>query len=371
MKKAATAKFIIDYDSNIYKNGWVVFDGKTIKFQSEEPLGNIKKFYLKNTILLPPFVNAHTHLELSLMDFNPEKITSFDDWLLWIISNRQKFDIEEIKKGVELGKAMTQKWGTGFIGDISSFGVSQIKEGVVFQEIIGNHFPENISLPLSIHAIYSTSVDVIKKGARLSKERNIPFQMHIGESPDELSFARGEKNVFESKIYPTLGRKRFEHFTADCVIDYIEKCEALCPQLIAVHCTNLSRKELEKLMKVGAGIVICPRSNLFLKAGFPDVEFISSYEKVGIGTDGLSSNTSLSILSEIKTVYYKTEGKISLKKLLYMATTGGAKTLGIEEIYRKKGIFTAIKPAVKISDPLKALLMDDISIDLFDLKSSK
>ncbi|SNR58622.1 amidohydrolase family protein [Desulfurobacterium atlanticum] len=368
---AVTADFVIDYEINVFENGWIIYDGKTVKFQYQEPQGRIKKIYKKNTVLFPALVNAHTHLELSLMDFNPEKTTSFDNWLLWIISNRQKLDIEEIKKGVKIGKNLTRKWGTGFIGDISSFGVSEVENGMVFHEIIGNRFPGKISLPISIHAIYSTSVEVIKQGARLSKERNLPFQMHIGESYNELLFARGEKNVFESRIYPTLGRKRFEHLTADSVIDYIEKCEALCPQLIAVHCTNLTRKELEKLMNTGAGIVICPRSNLFLKTGFPNVEFIGQYEKAGIGTDGLSSNTSLSLLSEIKTLYFRTEGKISLKNLLYMATTGGARTLGIEETYRKSGIFTAVKPALKISDPFKTLLMDDISIELFDLSSPK
>ncbi len=375
MKIAVNADYIVDFDMNCLKNGWILYDEKNVQFLNQIPEGNnIRKIYLKNRLIIPPLVNAHTHLELTLTKFNPERVESFENWLLWIISNRQKLDIEEIKKGLKTGINLSKKWGTGFIGDISSYGISSenfIERGTIFHEIIGNKFPKNIKFPISIHAIYSTSAETIREGASLSRDKGLPFQMHIGESFQEQLFAQGKENCFEKRIYPTIGRERFEHLTTENVVKYLEKCDAISEELIAVHCTNLSKKELEKLMEKKAGIVICPKSNIFLKTGLPDIEFLSSYEKVGIGTDGLSSNCSLSVLSEIKTIYFMTEGKIPLKKLLYMATTGGAKALKLEKKYRKSGIFTSISSTFKVSDPFKLLLMDDISIDLFDLNNLK
>ncbi|WP_457568786.1 amidohydrolase family protein [Desulfurobacterium sp.] len=374
MRKALGADYIIDFDMNIIKNGWLVFHKGKVEFLKCEPEGDFhEKIKLVNTVIFPSFVNAHTHLELSLMDFNPIKIKSFFDWLLWIISSRQKLDKEEIKIGVAKGIELSQKWGTGFFGDISSFGISRhiIKNGIAFNEIIGKIFNDNTRPPLSIHAVYSTSVETIKRAVQKSLKHGTLYQMHVGETAEEEKFVRGEPNLFESLIYPTIGRKRFEKIYAENIVAYLEKTGALTNLLIAVHCTNLSRKELETLMKKECGIVICPRSNIFLKTGFPDIEFLIDYDRLGIGTDGLSSNTSLSMLSEIKAIYIKTEGKTDIRKLLKAATIGGAKVLNIENTYKQSGLFTAITTEKKITNPLTALLMDDIKVNAFDLKGEK
>ncbi|WP_456465054.1 amidohydrolase family protein [Desulfurobacterium sp.] len=374
MRKALGADYIIDFDMNIIKDGWLVFHNGKIDFLRYEPEGEFhEKLKLVNTIIIPSFVNAHTHLEFSLMDFEPSKIESFFDWLLWIISNRQKLDKEEIKNGVNRGIELSEKWGTSFFGDISSFGVSRniVQNGIVFNEILGKFFNENAEPPLSIHAVYSTSVETMKKVVKKSLKYGTLYQMHVGETAEEQKLVRGEPNLFETLIYPTIGRKRFENVYAENIITYLEKIGVLTPLLIAVHCTNLSRKELGKLMEKGCGIVICPRSNIFLKTGFPDVEFLIDYEKLAMGTDGLSSNTSLSMISEIKTTYIKTEGKVNIKKLLKAATIGGAKVLNIESDYKRSGMLTAITTEKRISDPLTALLMDDIKVNAFDLKGEK
>ncbi|WP_456396941.1 amidohydrolase family protein [Desulfurobacterium sp.] len=374
MKKALGADYIIDFNMNIIKNGWLVFQKGKVEFLKYEPEGDFQeKVKLANTVIFPSFVNAHTHLELSLMNFNPIKIKSFFEWLLWIISNRQKLDKEEIKNGVAKGIELSKKWGTGFFGDISSFGISRhiIKNGIAFNEIIGKVFNNNASPPLSIHAVYSTSVETIKRAVQKSLEYGIPYQMHVGETAEEEKFVRGEPNLFESLIYPTIGRKRFEKIYSENIIAYLKKIGALTNLLVAVHCTNLSRKELEALMERRCGIVICPRSNIFLKTGFPDIDFLIDYDRLGIGTDGLSSNTSLSMLSEIKAIYTKTEGKIDVKKLLKAATIGGAKVLNIENTYKQSGLFTAITTEKRVTNPLIALLMDDIKVNAFDLKDEK
>ena len=60
-------------------------------------------------------------------------------------------------------------------------------------------------------------------------------------------------------------------------VDYLEKAQALCELTIAVHCTTLSTRELDVLMERGVSIVLCPRSNLHLKTGFPQVKHLLGY----------------------------------------------------------------------------------------------
>jgi cytosine/adenosine deaminase-related metal-dependent hydrolase len=119
-------------------------------------------------------------------------------------------------------------------------------------------------------------------------------------------------------------------------------------------------------MKSGCGIVLCPRSNIHLKTGFPDVDHLIDYEKVGIGTDGLSTNVSLSVVSEIRTIYYKLEGTIPVKKLFRLITSGGAKTLGIEN-YHQKPCFTFCKTEKKVEDPFEPFLSDSSAFGILEL----
>ncbi len=370
MRVLAGADWIIDGELKAVRNGWIAWNGKSFEILPYRPTGCFdREFFFKNTVLMPPLVNAHTHFELTNLIFSPSQIKDFFQWLLWIISVRQLLDIESVEAGVVEAIKLSESEGVAYVGDISSFGVSAnfLKSGVSFQELIGKSLPKNICPPISVHAVYSTSFELLKDAAAVSKSLGMPFQMHLGESAEEQKFVRGEENLFEKRIYPIIGRKRYDDVYAKDLVEYLELARALNENLIAVHCTNLSRSELKRLMDAGAGIVICPRSNLHLNVGFPDVELLQSYPKLALGTDGLSSNVSLSVLSEIRTVYYKLRGKVSLKNLLRAATFGGAEVLQLKD-YFKSPVFTKVSSERKIVDAFDSLLLESASVELFDLR---
>ena len=65
----------------------------------------------------------------------------------------------------------------------------------------------------------------------------------------------------------------------------------------------------------------------------PDYEqFAAAGHRICIGTDSLSSNWQLDILSEIKTIL-KYKSKLSLNSVLSWACKQGANALGIEDKY--------------------------------------
>ncbi len=373
MRILLKADWVVTPELNALKNGSVVIDKGIVKeFCHKEPEGRFDRKIYYRGVIFPPLVNAHTHLELSQLNFSPERFSDFFDWLLWIIGSRQLFTEEFLKQGLKKGLLEIEKYGIVYVGDISSFGLSR---GVSrfgffsFQEVIGRDVDiENISPPLSIHSIYSVSFDLIKRVALDSRRRGYRFQIHLAEVRDEVAFSRCEKNRFESVIYPFVGRKRYEKVCAGGVVSYLEKAGALFENTVAVHCVNLSRKELEILMERGASIVLCPRSNAHLKVGFPDFEFLLDYDRVAVGTDGLSSNVSLSIFGELKAIYYALEGAVSLRKLLKLATCGGAEVLGVED-YGKRAVFTAVPFSGKLNTPFDLLLFEGLTFEILDFSS--
>jgi len=368
------ADWVVDRELNVYRDGYVVVEGGRISGTgSGLPEGDFDERINIKGCIYPPFVNAHCHLELSSLKFDPEAFASFFDWLVWIIGNRQKLSFEEISGGVRSGIGQSERFGTALIGDISSFGISPdyLERGVVYSEIIGRDADlDAFRKPLSVHSVYSVSASLIKKVADDALEKGYRFQIHLGEVKDEERFVRGERNRFEEVIYPIIGRKRFDRVYAEDVVSYLEKIGALNENLIAVHCTNLSGSEVERLMERGCGIVLCPRSNVHLHTGFPNFKFFEGYENLAIGTDGLSSNTSLSIVSELKTLYYRLEGSVKLRELLRIATVGGLNVLSLDRV-KELPIFTVCHTGETVDDPFIPILMDGVRFGVVDLRVKK
>jgi cytosine/adenosine deaminase-related metal-dependent hydrolase len=378
MKVLLSADWIVKPSGEYIEKGWVVIkDGLVNGYLRRKPEGNFQKEIHFSGALFPPFVNAHTHLELSGVKFSPNRFKDFFEWLLFIIGKRQTFTQEELRESFFKGINELKSYGIAFAGDISSFGIARTLSKEVkipkvksFLEIIGKDSNiKKLTPPISIHSIYSVSFELIRKIGKDALERGYRFQIHLGETFDEELFVRCKENRFEKLVYPVVGRKRYERVKAENVVDYLEKAGALSELTIAVHCTNLSRKELDKLVEKGASIVLCPRSNIHLKTGFPDIEHLLGYEKLGIGTDGLSTNISLSVVEEIKVIYYRLEGRVPLRELFKLITLGGAKALGIRD-YGKQALFTLVKSDKELETPFDLFLYEPLRFEILDFSSS-
>ena len=374
MKTLVEADCIVTPDGKILESGAVVIKGNRVDgYFKRPPEGKFERRVRIKGYLYPPFVNAHTHLELSNLNFNPDDFSSFFDWLLWIIGKRPLLSKGEIERGLGRAEEEISSGGTFYVGDISSFGISKgyrfkSIRAEVFSEFIGKDFhPEDFSFPVSAHSVYSVSFGALRKISEESSKRGLKFQLHLGETLEEEKFVRCKRNLFEEKIYPFLRRKRYERVCAENLVDYIERAGALNENLIAVHCTNLSEKEIERLAERGASIVLCPRSNLHLKVGFPKVKNILGYEKLGLGTDGLSSNVDLSVVEELRVLYYQLKGEVRLRELFPLITSSGAKALGIED-YGKEPVFTVALPRKGRPDPFFLLLDTEVQFKVLKLE---
>lgn len=133
------------------------------------------------------------------------------------------------------------------------------------------------------HAIYSVSERSLRWIAERAAELDIPVQIHLSETEDEVA------NCI---------RERGERPAA-----YLDRVGLLGPRTILAHGCWLDRSELDLIAERGATIVTNPVANLKLAVGrvFPYADAREAGVALGLGTDGPGSNNSLDLFADAKT----------------------------------------------------------------------
>lgn len=127
----------------------------------------------------------------------------------------------------------------------------------------------------------------------------------------------------------------------DSPIRHLHALGLLDPATICIHGVWLDEQDMDILAETGAGVVVCPQSNLKLASGIaPLQELLARNIRVGIGTDGAASNNRLDLIREmdICAKIQKMQKREHLDpvavpagKIVNMATQEGAAVLGLEE----------------------------------------
>ena len=139
-------------------------------------------------------------------------------------------------------------------------------------------------------------------------------------------------------------------------LDYLhvyEDAGLVGPRSIFAHCIHLSDRELSTLVSLGAGVAHCPSSNLFLKSGrFPWERVEDAGLEFGMGSD-IGAGPEMSPFRVMRDAFFmQTEGVVEPDKLLWRATLGGARALGMDETIGslevgKDGDFIVLDPAAR------------------------
>lgn len=160
--------------------------------------------------------------------------------------------------------------------------------------------------------------------AKASEEINLPIQTHMSETEEEVEQIL--KLIPKCKTYAA-------------IYDYYN---LLTSRTILAHCVFISDEELDLIVQRKAGIAHCPTSNSCLTSGEAHVrKMLDKDIKVGLGTD-ISGGFSPSILTTARHavlvsrhVAMKTKNekdKISVNEALYLATLGGARVCGYDDM---------------------------------------
>jgi len=357
-----SAHYIITGTGAVLVKGIIILsdDGTVIDIiDTKGELDEMANVEFYSGVLIPGFVNAHCHLELShLRNVFPEK-TGLPGFLKNVVELRnleesrvieaaQKADFEMFKNGVVA------------VGDISNTSTTfQLKSKSriayhTFIEALGFSpqraekafawakycFEDTQSYGLSAsvvpHAPYSISKELFDKIAEFAVIQQSILSLHSQESSeeDDLYFSGDgeivrhltENLALDLSFFKPTGKTALES-----VINWLPKEN----KLLLVHNIRTRQKDIDLIAKTRSlnktWFVLCPGSNLYIEDRLPDIDlFRRNKLQICIGTDSLSSNHQLSMLAEIKTIQANFPS-IPLDEIVTWATRNGAEALELSD----------------------------------------
>ena len=310
--------------------------------------GNVDKIIdASGKVLLPGFVNTHTHLSMTLFRGLADDL-SLDSWLndhIWPMEANLNGDYCYI--GALLGAAELIKSGTTTFSDmyfymedvaravdeagiraVLSYGMidfgdaekreAEIKENLTLFENCNGMADGRIKVFFGPHSPYTASEELLIKVRQLADEHNMGIHIHVSETQKEIDDVSAEK-----------GLRPFE---------YLDKIGFLGPDVVAAHSVWLSDEEIEIIKKNDVKISHNPCSNMKLASGVAPVsKLIENDICVSIGTDGASSNNNLDLIEELKTasllqkVSTLDPNVLNSYEAIAMGTIKGAEALGLDD----------------------------------------
>lgn len=319
---------------------------------------------LGNVAIVPGFVNAHTHLELSALEgaapLGPEDEVG---WLRRVVVQRRQGTPEGRREAVRRNLAESLAAGTTLLADTTTAGLSWDQmarapvRGVVFAEVIGLRRdrgqqtsreawdwigairPEaqvaGCARPgLSPHAPYSTSGWLYHQAAA----SRLPLSTHLAELPEELELLRSRDGRLRAFLEDLGAWDDAWEPIGPCPADYVRKGSLRRADWLIAHGTYLDPTEFWQLRPEAApdgqrvAVAYCPRTHArFGHAPHPFRAMLQRGIVVCLGTDSLASSPSLSLLDEIRFLH-RADPSLGGPLLLTMATLFGAWALRAETV---------------------------------------
>lgn len=159
--------------------------------------------------------------------------------------------------------------------------------------------------------------------------------------------------------------------------DYAESVGWLGNDVWHAHCVQLDDRAILSFGKTGTGIAHCPCSNMRLASGMAPIRKMLQHRvPVGLGVDGSASNDTSNLLNEARTAFLMARVReldaaaMSAREALELATLGGAKVLGRDDIgYLAPGMsadFIAVNLdrvefAGALHDPIAAMIFCQVN----------
>jgi 5-methylthioadenosine/S-adenosylhomocysteine deaminase len=300
--------------------------------------------------IMPGFVNAHTHVPMTLFRGIADD-RDLMDWLQHFIfpAEAKNVDRDFVRWGTRLAAAEMIASGTTtftdmyyFESDIAAEAKKAGLRAVVGETMIDFPAPDNktwdaavayvrdfvkrwhgdrlITPALAPHAPYTVSRAHLEQVRALATELHAPILIHVAETKNEG--AQIKDNT--AGLSPTA---------------YLDSIGFLGHDVVAAHGIWLTADDIKTLAAKRVGVAHCPESNMMLASGVaPVVDLRHANVALGLGTDGpAGSNNNLDMVEEaasaarLQKITRGDPKALSARDVLEMATLGGARALGMED----------------------------------------
>ena len=313
---------------------------------------------LGEMVLLPGLVNAHCHLDYTMMRRSISPQRTFTEWIRRINALKRSLDNADYAAAIAHGFEELRMYGTTAVANIESF--PELLHGLPrpplrvwwFLEMIDvRHratsedtiegalsFFENQpdwlgGFGLSPHAPYTASGSLFELSARAAEEAGMLVTTHVAESREEWDMfrhAKGELYDFMLK----LGRWMFDCEPGRTPLGHVFAHAKPGPGWILAHMNELDDSDFAALAALAPearpSVVHCPGSHRYFRhAAFPLRRLQECGINVCLGTDSLASTLTLSMFDEMR-IFARREPLLPAAEILQMATLNGARALRLD-----------------------------------------
>jgi 5-methylthioadenosine/S-adenosylhomocysteine deaminase len=341
-------------ERRIIEDGAVAVNGDTIvavgsRASIEARYAAAQTVDAKGKLVLPGFINGHTHVPMTLLRGLRDDVT-LDDWLRKYIFPAEARNVTEefVRWGTRLAAAEQIRGGVTSFADMYYFEDAIAEEtkaagmrGLLGETILDFPAPDNksntamleytekflkrwqgdtlIHAAVAPHAIYTCSEKTLEDSAALARKYSAPILMHVAEMKKELDDSRAQNGTTP--------------------VQYLDKLGILGPDMVAAHCIFVDETDRKTLARRQVGCVHNPSSNMMLASGVaPVIELRAAGVAVGLGTDGpAGSNNDLDLMEELdlaaklQKITKMDPRALGAKAVVEMATIEGARALHMEK----------------------------------------
>ncbi|HKQ99629.1 MAG TPA: amidohydrolase family protein [Pyrinomonadaceae bacterium] len=365
------SRWVLPIASPVIENGAVAIEGSRIigVGAREELAARFPEAVARDfgwAVILPGFVNAHSHLELTAMRgyLEPEE-GNFFAWLKKLtLARLERMTPDDLYISAAWGAVEAARAGVTCLGDASDAASSSMRalsdvglRGTVYQEAFGpnpsearEHFEklreklqhlrefetELVRLGVSPHAPYSVSAPQLELITEHALAEKLPMMMHAAESEAERLLLLDGSGPFAEGL-----AQRGIEWRAPGIstIQYLARHGVLRARPLLAHCIRVDGADLETIRDAGASIAHCPKSNAKLGHGrAPFSAFVEQKVTTGLGSDSVASNNTCDLLEEARFALLMGRAKeteassvqtLNAEIALSTATSGGARALGL------------------------------------------
>lgn len=305
---------------------------------SADDFPNAEVVDCENFAIVPAFYNGHCHAAMTLLRGYADDMPLMK-WLQeYIWPFEAKMQPRDIEIGTRLAILEMIKSGTVFFSDMywhreqtikvveemgirATIGVTiaenidtpeRIEEN--FRFLSGGHGSERVKIAPMPHAIYTVGEKLFRRCAETARSEGMILHTHLSETQTEV---------------------------ADCLktygytpVELLDRWGVLGSNFVGAHCVHLSDSDMALMAKSGSTAILNLCSNLKLGSGIPQItKMMESGIRLGLGTDGASSNNNLDMHEEMKlaSLLAKADGRaeaLTADEAVSMATANVAQAYG-------------------------------------------
>ena len=344
----------MDGSRTIYEDGAVAIVADTIaavgpRVEVERNYQSRQTIDARGRLVLPGFINGHTHVPMTLLRGLHDDVT-LNDWLRKYIFPAEAKNVDEdfVRWGTRLAAAEQIRSGVTTFADMYYFedAVAEETKSAGMRAVLGETFidfpaPDNkneaqmlaytehflrkwegdalIHAAAAPHSIYTCSQKTLQDAAALARKYRAPILIHVAEMKKERDDSEKQNGVSP--------------------VQYLHRLGVLGGNVVAAHCIFVDAADREILARLHVGCVHNPSSNMMLASGVSPVpEMRAAGVAVGLGTDGpAGSNNDLDLMEEmdlaakLAKITKMDPLALNAKAVVEMATIDGAKALHMEK----------------------------------------